>query len=613
MLTIDETIGRWVAGKISRRAFCKFLPASGLLFALGCGIKSGPYYGKATPPSNGRLRYVIGGEPDTLDPSKYTSDPEVPVINSLFEGLTGYHPETLEPIGALATHYETSGDLTQFIFYLRGHPNPQGVHLPDSSSLQQEYIKGQIRQDYTRGHGQTPNNGPALWSDGVPVTAHDFVYSWRRALDSKTAASRANFLYCIENGEQINRGLLPPDKLGVRAIDDFTLLVMLRAPTAFFLKLTSWRPFFPVPPQALEAARLQGNENRWTRPGTIVTNGPFVLSRWESYDEILVAKNPLYYESELVNLREIQFVPVSDQVTSVNLYKAGYVDGIVAWMTPRLFVPILRRAKDFHSSQALMSTCCGFNITRPPFNNLLVRYAISMATDKAAIAAFLDSGEIPSVFVPPVGTYVPPKQVLVNISGKNYDVVSYDPEAAKELLAQAGFAGGKDNSGVQLKVEVLTTNYGSWKQVAEILQQQWQSNLNIEVDIADREFKAYVEEVGRVQFSGVALNGWAGQYVDPNSLLEVFDSKLNRSGTGWADPTFDRMLAEANSTPTAELRNSLLVECESYILRAMPIVPLFSEVRSFLAKPYVKGIAANLIDNHPWKYVWIDADWRLSD
>jgi ABC-type oligopeptide transport system substrate-binding subunit len=202
-----------------------------------CGHDS-PYFGATTPPASQRFVYPPGNEPYVFDPGTYAGGTEMRIINALFDGLTKFHPTTLEPLAGSATHYEANGGSTRFRFYLRGHARPRGIRFPTTEDLPIEL---------TRGHRAPSDNVPARWSDGEFITAHDFVYSWRRVVDPKTGSADASYFYCIKNAEEIHRGKRPPEYPGVRAPDDFTFEVDLQAPAVHFLALQGQRCFFPVP------------------------------------------------------------------------------------------------------------------------------------------------------------------------------------------------------------------------------------------------------------------------------------------------------------------------------------------------------------------------------
>ena len=430
--------------RFTRRELC----AGGILFA-GCRTADGAYFGKTDPPSSQRLVYLIGSEPDSLDPAKTTGGYERFIVPALFEGLTDFHPTTAQPMAALATHYEVNADFTRYTFYLRGHSKPRGVKLPNTDTLRAEYESGVLNQDFSRGHRAPSDSVPARWSDGTVITAEDFVYSWRRVVDPATAAPQyAYLLFYVRNAEQISAGKLPPDSLSVRALDEFTFQIDLRTPTTFFMQLTSRCALAPAPRQAIRAARLQGAGSSWTEPAHMVTSGAFTLQERRPYERILIKRNPRYYESGLVALDEIIFLPVSDATTSLNLYKTGEAHAMPGDRLPPLFTSAVQGKRDAYTAPAFYHIHPVFNTTRLPFNNVLVRYALNMAADKREIAGVFGEGRNAArTFVPPFEGYQPPDSVTVRIDGKIYDVLSYNPRAARELLAKAGFSNGLSRDG----------------------------------------------------------------------------------------------------------------------------------------------------------------------
>ncbi len=628
---------------------------AGLLAFSACST-GGQYFGKITPPDKQEIIYENATEPETLDPEKATGVPESHIIDALFEGLTKYHPKTLEPMAALATHYETNADNTQFTFYLRGNLAPKGTPLPNTDTLREEYQSGKLKEDFSRGHSAPPDNVPARWSDGTVITANDFVYSWRRVVDPATAADYASLLYYVKNAEEINAGKVhfrdpqsgrfltdpatgseitateeqiktdqklaelaaksdvikfKPEDLAVRALDDFTFQVDMRAPTAFFVKMQSHHIFFPVPRQAIEAARARGLESSWIQPQYMITSGAFTMKEWRPYDKIVVVKNPEYYEADLVALDKITILPITDNTTNVNLYKAGDADMMQANAVPQTFINYLRKRADFHITPSLGSYYYLINTKKPPFDNVLLRYALNMATDKKAITDFTAAGQIPAHnLVPPIEGYDVPESLDVKIDGKTYDVLSYDPAAARELLAKAGYPNGVGRDGRKLKVEILFNTLETHKQIAEIVQQQWRKELNIDAVLVNQEWKVYLETLDNLQYNGVARRGWIGDYVDPNTYLDLWVRGSVNNGSGWTDPKYDALLAEANSTADPAERMKKLADSERYFLKAMPIVPLYIYAWFYLQKPYIRGVDVNILDQHPFKYIWIDSNWQ---
>jgi ABC-type oligopeptide transport system substrate-binding subunit len=576
---------------------------------VGCQSRSGEYFGRIVPPSEQRLVLENPFEPETLDPP-LSSGAEANIIHALFEGLTAYHPRTLEPMAALATHYDADASNMQFTFYLRGHPEPRGRKLPNTVTLYQEFRDGRSSQDFSRGFAVPADTCPARWSDGRIVTAHDITYSWRRAVNPATATRKAFLMSPIRNADAIIAGRARPQDLGIQALDDFTLKVYLETPCPFFLQLTSHESFCVVPAHVIELARSSGRESSWTKPGHIVTNGPFVLQEWRPYDRLVVSKNSRYYESDHVALRQISFLPVTDGATSTNLYKAGQADFMPVEWLPQL-LPALQRKRDFRINPAFGACFYIFNTRKPPFDNVFLRYALNMAAEKPRIADFM--GCLPaSTLIPVCQGYDPPAAIRVSVNGVDRDVLSFDPEGARHMLARAGFTNGVGSDGRRLKVEILLPVAPDTEPIAEILQERWRRILGIEVGLAKQEFNVWLQTLFNGTYSGVShFNEW-GSYVDPVWFLSRFMAGTDSMATGWSDPEFDGMVSAANAVTTPSDRMRMLAKCERHLLSAMPVLPLYRETWRHLEKPYVRGLENNLISARRFKYARIDTNWRPS-
>jgi oligopeptide transport system substrate-binding protein len=543
-------------------------------------------------PEKSSLTHTLGGEPESLDPALSTGAWEFYVIPALFEGLTQYHPELPVPMAAMATHYSANADFTRFRFYLRGHPAPRGTRLPDT---------GDLPERITNGRKGAPANKPALWSDGSIVTAQDFVYSWRRVVNPATAAPLAYAFYYIRHAEEINTGKRDSRDLGITALDEFTLEIALRAPTPFFLPLIIQYLFAAVPRQAIESAGVQ-----WTQPDHIVTNGPFTLQQWRRYDRITLLRNPRYYDAGLVALKELTFYPVANLTTTMGLYKSGVTSATGGTDVPANFLPTLDRKKDLRVQPAFGTVFSAISAHRRPFDNVLLRYVLNMATDKSAIAGFMRAGRSAAQsLVAPMTEYAPPADIRVSVDGRTYDVLSFDVEGARSLLSKAGFP-----EGAKLAFTYHYPVWGNFKEQAEILQQQWRRNLNIQVTLAGRENTVHWKMVLEADYTGAALFAFLPTYFDPSPFLDPFATSSTGNPSGWTDKMYAAMLAEANSTVDPVERFRKLAECERQLLRAMPFVPMYFESWAYLCKPYVRGFSNNAFDMRSFKYAWIDTAWN---
>ena len=562
----------------------------GALPFMACRREQHEYFGETTMPSTRRLVFENGGEPESLDPARCILDVETPPLSALFEGLTGRHPVTGEPIAALATHYEVNDTCTQLTFYLRGHRKPDGVRLPNTSDLPAEYRRGRA----------APSDGiPALWSDGSGITAEDFAYSWRRIVDPATAAYLAPVYFS---------GIR-----AVRALDEFTFQVDLAQPNPIFIGFL-WLPAFAaVPRHTVEAAKRTGREASWTEPQRMVSSGPFVLHEWLPRNRIVLRKNPRYYEAGLIDIDDLVFLPTVHGATRINLYRSGETHVTDVRAIPPLFVPAVAGARDARRSSACRVVWYSINTTRPPMDNVLVRYALNMAIDRSSIANTFGAGRIPARgFVPPIPGYDAPRSLPVMVDGATYDVLSFNSAAAQKLLAQAGYAGGIGKDGRQMKVTFTFPEDAGTRLLHEIVQQQWRSVLNIEGTLNVQESSVFWSQTCLMRsYEGVVRDSWTAVVDDPYDFLLEFGA-AQFSCASWIDKTFDAMVAEATSVLNPAERMRKLAEVERYLLRQMPLLPVYYDSWLSLQKPYVRGFPQNRLGLPIFKYAWIDNNWRSS-
>ncbi|KAF0202225.1 MAG: oppA, partial [bacterium] len=329
-------------------------------------ISASAYFGKIQTRKEQVVYYSNAAEPRSLDPHKTAGIPEGNIIMSLIERLTDYDPKTLEPRPAIAERWEAVDHAKKWVFYLRRN---------------------------------------ALWSDKHPVTAHDFVWAWQRGIDPKTATPYAGLLYYVKNGEAISQGKMSPKELGVRAIDDYTLEVEMERPTAFFIKMTPHYVFSPLPSWTIEKWG-----DKWTTPENIVSCGPFKLAEHKPYNQVVLVKNPDYWDAANVKLDKAYFYPIDDNPTNVNLYKAGELDTMQSGSIPLSFIKTLRKKKDYVGG-AFFTTCYfSINVKRKPLDDVRVRRALNMAIDKAAITdKLIGKGDLPATALVPPGLAGYPK------------------------------------------------------------------------------------------------------------------------------------------------------------------------------------------------------------
>lgn len=511
------------------------------------------WFGAVNPPRENVLRINLGPEPELIDPGLTSGQAESQVSRILFEGLTSQDPQTLAPIPGQAYRWEVSPDGLTYTFHLR----------------------------------------PGLaWSDGRPLVAADFLWSWRRALAPRNAARAAGLLYPIVNAERYNRGETADSTLvGLAAPDDSTFVVTLRAPTPYFLSLTAYTTFLPVPRQAIERWG-----RTWAAPGHIVSNGAFLLKHHRQNERLVFEKNPRYWDAASVRLDGIVAYPVGDLSTSANLYKAGAIDWNPSGYIPAPFLPLMGQYADYVTGEYQGTYFYSFNVTREPFDDVRVRLALNLAIDREAIARDLLKGTRRAWSrITPTGYpgYTGPTQL------------DFDPATARRLLAEAGFPGGRGFP----KFGILFNTSEDHRRIAEAVQAMWLRELNVPVELQNMEWGTVQQATSTLRYD-IARRSWIGDYLDPNSFLDILRSGDGNNRTGWSDPRYDALLEQAAHELDPDRRFSLLARAERIALDAAVFIPIYHYSTHELIKPYVRGIYHTALDVHPLTRVWIDRKWR---
>jgi len=489
------------------------------------------------PEEPGEVRefvYVSGAEPETLDPARMTGLLEGRLANGLFEGLTTYDPATLAPLPGVAEKWDVSPEGLTYTFHLR----------------------------------------EAQWSNGDPITSGDFAYSWRRVLDPKTAASYAYLMYCIRGAEAFNEGRERDFRtVGIEVADDRTFRVHLARVTPYFLELTAFSTFMPVHRKTVEKF-----SPKWTAPENFVGNGPFVLKEWRINSRIVMDRNPKYWDAANVVSDRIVALPIESASTAFNAYEEGRADLITTVPLPQ--VVHLQRRPDFHNSDYLGTYYFTFNVTRPPFDDVRVRRAFNCAADKQRLVRYILRGGQKAA-----DTFVPP-----GIPG--YPAVKgprFDPHLAAELLAKAGYPAGKGFP----KVELLYNSSESHKHIAEVLQDMWKENLGVSIELVNLEWKTYLDALRRKDYQ-LARAGWIGDYVDPNTFLDLFVTGGGNNRTGWGNTQYDSLIRAAGREPDPARRMAVFTRAEAILIDEMPVMPLyFYRVHNMYRKGVV-GVYPNI-------------------
>ncbi|MED5382259.1 MAG: peptide ABC transporter substrate-binding protein [Verrucomicrobiota bacterium] len=489
---------------------------------------------------------INGPDPESLDPAIITSQADGRIVSAMFEGLTRFNAVTAQAEPALAKRWELSGDGNVYTFHLR-----DGIR----------------------------------WSTGEPITAHDVVYSWRRAVDPATASDYAGMLFYVKNAEAINGGKLTDlARLGVRAIDDQTVRVELAAPTPFFRELCAFWTLAVVPQKSIEQ-----HGDLWCLSRPLPVSGSHTLDFWRVRDRIRLRKNERYWDAANTRNEVVDLLPVEAPATAINLYEAGQAD--VIWdksLVPTELLDALSPRPDFHRFDYLGTYFVRFNTTKKPLEDPRVRKAMALAIDKARLVAKYTTGgeRLAGHFVPPgTGDYTPP-------SGP-----AHDPALAKRLLAEAGYPGG---DGFPADFEYLFNSSDLNRNIAVELQRMWRDTLGIQVKLRQAENKVYLAAQSALDYH-VSRSSWIGDYNDPNTFLDMFMAQNGNNRTGWANAEYDQLIRRANATSDLAKRNALFREAETLLIAdELPIVPLFFYVGINIYHPErIGGIHANILDIHP--------------
>lgn len=501
------------------------------------------------------LQVGNGAEPATLDPHLADAYTDSRLIAALFEGLTVIDEQTSRAAPAAAERWEQSPDGRAWTFHLRAD---------------------------------------LRWSNGEPLTADDFVQSWRRCLSPELASPYAYFFFAVKNAEEFNNhAVTDPAAVGFAAPDPRTVVITLKQPAPYLPLLVANASWYPVNPRVL--AKLGGLNRRntpWLTPENFVGNGPFVLQEWTSNARVVVARNPLYWDAATVRLNGIVFYPIENPDVEERNFRAGQLH--LTNSLPLSKIPAYRandsaRLRVDPFAQTLFIR---FNTTKPPFDNPKLRRALALAIDRDSISRHLLHGSRA-----PAHHFVP-----TGLAG--YDSRARVPDdfaAARRLLAEAGFPGGQGLP----RFEIQVRNDELQPKIIEAVQAMWERELGVHTGIALLETKTTIQNQ-RVMDYTVGVNGWVADYPDPATFLELFVTNGEANWTGWGDATYDRLIAQAAQTLDPAARFESFQQAEAILLEQSAIIPLIFGARNFLIQPTVKGWDPALIGLYQYKKVYLN-------
>ncbi|MGE5702658.1 MAG: peptide ABC transporter substrate-binding protein [Clostridia bacterium] len=496
------------------------------------------------------LHLNLHSEPPTADPGLAEDSTSGAVVRATFDGLTRTGDDG-KPHESAAEKIDVSPDLKTYTFTIR----------------------------------------EAKWSDGSPVTAHDFEFAWKRALDPKTASNYAYQLYFIQNGEKFNKGEAKMDDVGVKALDDKTLQVTLENPTPFFLELTSFYTYYPVNKKVVEA-----NPNWATEAKTHIGNGPFKMETWEHKSKLTLVKNDNYWDKDTVKIDKIEFTMVEDENTELSMFDNGELDWAGAPLSslPTDAIPALKQSGNMVTQPIANTYMYKFNTEKPPFNNVKIRKAFTYAINRQAI---IDN--VTQANQEPALGFIPTSMSVGN-PGFYKD---NDAETAKQLLAE----GMKELGITKLPPISLTFNTSeAHKKIAESIQDQWKKTLGVEVTLSNKEWKVYIEDLHQGNFN-IARMGWLADYNDPLTFLDLFkDKDGGNNDTRWENPKYKEALNKSATEADPVKRKQLLAQAEQVLMEDMPIAPIYYGTYSWVKKPSIKGV---IVDGQGFvDYKWADIE-----
>lgn len=481
-------------------------------------------------------------EPESLDPHKVSGVPESNIIRQMLVGLTATDTEG-NTVPGMATEW-SSEDNKVWVFKLRD----------------------------------------AKWSNGDPVTAHDFVYSFRRVVDPATASPYATYLAGLKviNAQDIVDGKVKPDTLGVKAIDDKTLEITLAEPVPYFPNALFHTSVKPVNQKVIEALGDQ-----WTRVGNFVGNGPYTLKEWQVNERIVLERNPNYYDDANTTINKVTLLVIGSNTTDVQRYKAGEVDITAEALPPTQFKQLQSELGDeVKVSPKLCTYYYEFNQTKAPFDDVRVRRALSLVLDRDTIVdKILGQGQkVAYQFTP---------EAINGIKNYTPEWKSWDKdkriEEAKKLLNEAGYSESNP-----LKFELLYNTNEQHKTLAVAAASFWKDALGfVDVTLANQEWKTYLD-TRRTQKYQVSRGGWCADYNEASSFLNTFLSTDSNNYGKYNSPAFDAIMAQTlGADVTSEQRAELYRQAEEVLDKEAAAIFVYQYVAPRLVKPYVSGFSTN--------------------
>jgi oligopeptide transport system substrate-binding protein len=531
------------------------------MFLVACGGKDKTDEDKKSPASGPNpdvpqeMSVNINTEPFSLNPGLANDATSGSVLRQTFEGLTRIDKDG-KPQPAMAEKITPSDDLTTYTFKLRD----------------------------------------AKWTNGDPVTAEDFVYAWKWALDPANESQYAYQLYYIKGALDINEGKAGIDTLGVKAVDEKTLEVTLENPTPYFLELVSFYTYYPV-----NSKIAKENPNWYTEAGDNYTsNGPFKMVTWEHTSKIVLEKNENYWDADSVYLEKVDMSMINDPSTELGMFDNGELQwaGAPFGTLPTDALPTLKDDGKLEVKAIAGTYWYKFNTEKPPLNNVNIRKALSYAINRKAIVENItQGGQIPAMAA------VPPSMFPENEKGYYKD---NDVKKAKEFLAKGlKELGLKDAS--ELPAIALSYNTSEAHQkIAQAVQEMWRNELGIEVTLNNEEWAVYIEKLHSGDFQ-IGRMGWLGDFNDAINFLELFREKLGgNNDTRWENADFKKLLNDSQKESDTDKRIQMLKDAEKIFIDEMPVAPIYFYTDAWVQAENLKGVVVSGLGDVQSKWAYFE-------
>lgn len=500
------------------------------------------------------LRKGNGAEPESLDPHKAQSVGSSEILRDMYEGLVSEAPDG-ELIPGVAERWEVSEDGLTYTF--------------------------RIRAD-------------AAWSNGDAVTAEDFAWSLRRAVDPATGSSYSEILAPIKNAKAVIAGKKPVSELGVEVVGEKILQITLRAPTPYFIGLLTHSMAYPV-----HRSSVEKHGDRFTQVGNHVSNGAYVIDEWVVSSHILLKRNERYRDAASTRIGYVKYLPIDNAESELKRYRAGELDWTASIPLGHLEWAKKNLPDEYQAHPYLGVYYYGLNTTRPPFkDNPKLRRALSIAVDRQLIVDKVSrGGEIPAY------AWVPPGVNNYQNQPADYADLSREEQIAlaQKLYSEAGYS--QDNPA---EIEIRYNTSEGHKKIASAIASFWKDHLGAKVTLINEEWKVFLTSVKEKKKTQAYRSGWIGDYNDAFTFLELMHGDFGLNGAGYNSDEYDRLLDQASVEGDADKRRALMQQAEQVLMRDQPVIPIYFYVNKGLVKPWVKGIVGNVMDHHYSKNLWIE-------